>query len=324
MARKRSTRFAFLALPIFLLTACQPTPAGPAVVGRGGEELEQKLTAAPLAPYVYEAPAAVDDIIQMNVCQFVVDTPVEVSDAEAHPVLLMRQREFTKADAEKVVKALAGEVVSMRDGSQLTKEQVEQYIFQLKRGIPQYHEDGSITYEPNEAFQKIESDLYEMLENAPSEAFEPIQGLPDCTPTMQKVFRRADETEAGCYIYPDNMVLFPHGEGLLQFQSWLIREGGWEGEGPVLLSPTLSQEAAKRVGDDLMADLELPHMRLATVEAGRMIESYGYNTIAVGWILTYTRGEGNEVPFDANMVSSKAMIFDDEASYAPPWNQEAI
>ena len=71
MPRKRLIRIAFLALATLLLTACQPMPTGSAVVGRGGEALEQKPAAPPLAPYVYEAPAAVNDIIQMNICRFV-------------------------------------------------------------------------------------------------------------------------------------------------------------------------------------------------------------------------------------------------------------
>ena len=325
---KKATGFIACFVLIFIFTillGCQPTPEKPIVVGQGTDDLEGKLFVDPIAPYSYEAPEEIDDSILMNTCTFYIKSRIEISESQTHPVFRLQQTRFSPNDAEKICSLLVPDISAMRNASVETKEEIQEQILLLEQGIPQYHEDGSITYIHNEQADKVLPDYYDALEKAPAETFEPVNGTIDYTSPLEKVFKRTDGSKARCYVYDHSISVYPDNFGNIQMQSLIVREGGWEGEGPVHLSPTLAADAAQQLGNDLLAELDITNMGLASIEAARMLDGLqGYNTLCTGWMLTYTRDEGLGVPFDSASVSPYCMKFQDDEEYAASWPQETI
>lgn len=307
-----------------IILGCQTTPKKHAVVGQDTDKLESKLSAKPLAPNVYEVPKEVEDDVKLNTCTFHIKAAVEVSDSQTHPVYTLQRRDFSKSDIENIGNTLIPGIVGMRDGSKETKEEIEKEILILKQGIPTKNADGTITYAHNDQSDKVLSDYYEELKNAPEEIYTPVNGTVDYTPPVDEVFKLTNGNKARCRANEKSILMSPNEAGIVQKQSWLIRDGGWEGEGPVHLSPKLAAETAKQTGNDLLAKLKISNMQLASIEAARMIDDSGYDTLSTGWYLTYTFDKGDGVQFDSNSVSKSFMKFKDDATYAPYWPQEKV
>ncbi len=309
-----------------LLTACQPTPEKEAVVGPDDAKLQKILEAAPLAPYQYDAPAEVHDEIVLNTSTFYIDAEIEVTDATLHPVYRVERRGFVQEEAARIYDYFVPDATGIRDASQPSREELLEDIFILEQGIPTRQEDGSVTYVPNEHAQEAIAELNKQLESAPSEHFSQVSGTIEYTLPCAVSLLRADGSKAYCVAQEDMISVYTNDYGLIQMQSWILNQGGWEGEGPVTLAPSITQEQAQTKADQILADLGFENMSVAWAEKARMLDGFlGYNTLSTGWFITYVRSEGGNIPFDSNSVSSILMRFeDDSALYAPSWPQETV
>lgn len=309
----------------FCLCGCQPTPEAPIIIGRDSLEQSGKLVAATEPAYKMEVPEKVHNEIKLNICSFFVDATIEVSDSELHPVFRIKQKDFSSSDIRKICDTLIPDKLAMRDASKETKEEIEEMIYILKQGIPVKNKDGSVTYTPNDLTEEEWSKYYDALEKAEPEAFQKIATEIDYTPSFKSCFERSDGKKSYFYAYSNYVSVFFNDYGNIQMQSWIAHDGGWEGEGAIVLSPTITREDAKKAADQLLDSLDLSNMSLASTEAARMLDGIlGYSTLSTGWYLTYVRNEGGGIPFDTSSVSESFLQFNDDAAYASPWPQETV
>lgn len=313
-------------IAIFAITGgfgCQQNPTTQSIVGQGGSLFIDKINATPIAPSKYEVPGHIDDEIELNTCTFHVDADVEIFDTQKHPVLLLQRETISEDEFKEIMDYFIPDVVGERDAAVATKEELTEQIMLIEQGVPTYNADGTVSYRPNQFADSILPEYYDALEKAPYESFITVEGDPQFSMPMQRVYMLENDERAYCYFFSDAIMLYPNDYGNIQKQSWLIEDGGWEGEGPVTLTPTVSKAKALDIGARILQELGFSNMQLASIEAARMLDgALGYNTLTTGWYLTYTSSQAGGVPFDADSVSTSFMQFADDEAYAPSWPQE--
>ncbi|HML69540.1 MAG TPA: DUF6034 family protein [Clostridia bacterium] len=314
-----------LLLVMACTTGCKPTPDTPVIINRDNLEATYSLDNDALPAYNYSAPEKVQDEIKLNTCSFFIDTKVELSNSDMHPVLSIKQRFFSSEDIQGICDILIPDRIAIRDASNATKEEIEEMIAILKQGVPTYNDDGTISYVPIEISADDWQEYFDDLNEADTEDFESISGEMDFSPPFKKCFQKANGDKAYLSAQSNNVSVFLNDYGNIQMQSWIIRDGGWPGEGPVVLNPSLSADLAKQDAEALLERLRLDNMVLTSMETARMLDGIsGYSTLSTGWYLTYVRNDGGEIPFDTNSVSECLLQYDDEALYAAPWRQETV
>lgn len=302
---------------------CQQNPTTQSIVSQGSSLLIDKISATPLAAFTYEIPGHIDDRIELNTCTFHVNADVEFSDTQEYPVLLLQKKMISEDEIRKITDYFIPNAIGERDAAVVTKEELTEQILLIEQGVPTYSNDGAVTYRPNQFADSILPEYYDALEKAPYESFIPVEGAPQFSIPMQRVYLLENDKRAYCYFFSDAIMLYPNDYGNIQKQSWLIEDGGWEGEGPVTLTPTVSKAKALDFGARILQELGYSNMQLASIEAARMLDgALGYNTLTTGWYLTYTSSQAGGVSFDADSVSTSFMQFDDDEAYAPSWPQE--
>ena len=207
---------------------------------------------------------------------------------------------------------------------EMTKEDLEELIVILKRGMPKKQQDGSVLYEPSADSAEIIESLSEELRNAPNEEYIPIADY-DPTFPCNVVFKNSLEQNVYVFADENQMEIFPKNAGTIQLQSWIIKNGGWDGEGPVVLEPVLSKEEALTISKNVLSDLKIEGFEAAHIEAARMLDGFfGYATVSVGYQITFCRAIDGQIPFDSSILTPGVLGFEDEADYIKPWPQERI
>lgn len=125
------------------------------------------------------------------------------------------------------------------------------------------------------------------MRNAPNEEYIPIADY-DPTFPCNVVFKNSLEQNVYVFADENQIEIFPKNAGTIQLQSWIIKNGGWDGEGPVVLEPVLSEEEALTISKNVLNDLKIEGFEAAHIEAARMLDGFfGYATVSVGYQITF-------------------------------------
>ena len=305
--------------------ACQPTPEKEIVVHKAAEQLEATLVESEdkEADSTFICPSKLDEEIQMPHFKFVADTDIEIGQAEGFYVYEATQDRFGQTRMDEIVSYFSKDLIGARSG-EITKEDLEELIVILKRGMPKKQQDGSVLYEPSADSAEIIESLSEELRNAPNEEYIPIADY-DPTFPCNVVFKNSLEQNVYVFADENQIEIFPKNAGTIQLQSWIIKNGGWDGEGPVVLEPVLSKEEALTISKNVLNDLKIEGFEAAHIEAARMLDGFfGYATVSVGYQITFCRAIDGQIPFDSSILTSGVLGFEDEADYIKPWPQERI
>ena len=142
------------------------------------------------------------------------------------------------------------------------------------------------------------------MRNAPNEEYIPIADY-DPTFPCNVVFKNSLEQNVYVFADENQMEIFPKNAGTIQLQSWIIKNGGWDGEGPVVLEPVLSKEEALTISKNVLNDLKIEGFEAAHIEAARMLDGFfGYATVSVGYQITFCRAIDGQIPFDSSILTS--------------------
>ncbi len=155
-----------------LLTACQPTPEAPVVVGRDEVTLKAAMAQTQAAAEMaqpYDAPEHIKlDINDLpNNFSIAFDADVEVSGQTAWPVYTIEKAVVTQEQADAVRKALLKDAVLYKPGEYRSREEIQ-------RSIDSYEEELRISSEKGyaelvESYQGFLKDLYAEYENTPQD-----------------------------------------------------------------------------------------------------------------------------------------------------------
>lgn len=168
-ARAAAVMTAVLMLTVSFLTACQPTPDKPVVVGRN----EQKIKAAMVqndaesGVQPYQAPERLDlDIKGLpDNFQIVFDAQVDVSDQTEWPIYTVEITDVTQQQADTVRDVLLGDKVLCKPGQYRSREEIQKSIQYYEEKLKNSGKEGFANLV--EAYKHTLKDLYEEYERTP-------------------------------------------------------------------------------------------------------------------------------------------------------------
>ena len=212
---------------IIAISACQPTPEKEIVVHKAAEQLEATLVESDdkEADSTFICPSKLNEEIQMPHFRFVADTDIEIGQAEGFHVYEATQDRFGQTRLDEILSYFSKDLIGARSG-EMTKEDLEELIVILKRGMPKKQQDGSVLYEPSADSAEIIESLSEELRNAPNEEYIPIADY-DPTFPCNVVFKNSLEQNVYVFADENQIEIFPKNAGTIQLQSWIIKNGGW-------------------------------------------------------------------------------------------------
>lgn len=150
------------------ISACQPTPEKPAVVGKNDGKLEQKLEQKPppeATAEPYEAPERIDMELEglPEGYRVVFSADVEMPDQNTWPVYTVEPAAITQEQADAIRTALIGDTVLYKPGEYRSREEIQRSIDIYERELA-----NSKGYpELIGSYQKILKDLYAEYERTP-------------------------------------------------------------------------------------------------------------------------------------------------------------
>ncbi|MBS6324020.1 MAG: hypothetical protein KH409_08635, partial [Clostridium sp.] len=144
-------------------------------------------------------PNKLNEKIQMSHFKFVADTDIEIGQAGGFHVYEATQDRFGQTRLDEIVSYFSKDLIGARSG-EMTKEDLEELIVILKRGMPKKQQDGSVLYEPSADSAEIIESLSEELRNAPNEEYIPIADY-DPTFPCNVVFKNS--LEQNVYVFAD-------------------------------------------------------------------------------------------------------------------------
>lgn len=170
--KKHMLSVACVLIAFCLLTACQPTPEVPVVVGKDQETLKAAMAqteAAAETAQPYDAPEHIKlDIDDLpNNFSIVFDADVEVSGQTAWPVYTIEKAAVTQEQADAVRKALLKDTVLYKPGEYRSREEIQRRISGYEKELKDALEEGYA--ELVESYQGFLKDLYAEYENTPED-----------------------------------------------------------------------------------------------------------------------------------------------------------
>jgi hypothetical protein len=241
------------------------------------------------------------------------------------PVYTLRRDPFIPERVGDVANALLPGITAARVNEGETREDLIANIHGAMLGRPQIQEDGSTVCVEWEGMQDYIAVLQTRLdETALTEAFYPADAVDVNRLPVNLVLRHADGNDSSLGASADSIGIATQRNMLLQQASWLTAEGGYTNEGPVVLTPTYSKEAAIQVAETFFNENGLYDLQLADSEPGRLLGRYDSKTYSVGWVLTYIK-TFVYFPLPLNMLIRSAGFFRIESEqYAAAWQQEEL
>lgn len=324
-------------------TACQPTPAKPAIINKNDGKLEQILHATPQPPAAYKAAGRWNETTKNDKLKIVIDTDVYMPDVTEYPVVKLERATFTQQRVDGLVNYFA-------QGKQLhlphilTKADYEQWIVVAKRGDLT---DGKyVVTQDSLDYVKF---LEEKQAAAPDDS--PVINT-DTTLTYERDEKGNDITESGknhlrvafdngsgrdAIISIDNytpgyssFTSFSYNAGKnppaitrSMYQDMLDtgvteEESGWTGAGELFDNVEITREQAVAKADEVISGLGIAHVMLVNAEkyvTPDAPESGGYE-------LVYSRESGG---LPLYWLDGGSWFGGEQpAAYTPPFNEEVL
>lgn len=326
MARKRSTRFAFLALPIFLLTACQPTPNKELVVNRLDGDLEAAIIAEAAEPYRYEAPERWTETMNVRGRTVRIDAEVVVPDAERFPVLTITRDWF---DAQRCIDILTmafGEAKDLRENEYSYEEAFADLQVALRGHY--YVRDEEKGWGPYDGQEEDIARLQSILaELDPEDTYIPLTAANLEIPISGRVIRLANGEPVYLWGYTNQIGIQKHRDLLFQLEQWVMEGEATPGEAAHKLENIIiSEEDAVKEGNAVVAALDCPDFRLASAERARAIEDRSHKVHGEGYLLTYVSCAEGACPvvYQSRLGHRELPFSEAQDAYVAAWTQERV
>lgn len=316
---------------MLLLLACQPTPDEEIVKNRLDGTLLSAVSARAAEPYQYEAPDRWTEEMEVRGQAVHIDASVEIGESMLHPVLTIQKKPFDPDTTVRLLKALFGEDLELREGGRSYDELLEDLMTAQRGCAVDYDEEtGEIVYDPSQVNEDEINELKELLaKTSPYETYHALTEENLIFPGRGQVVRDADGNtwylvcQAGC-LSADR-----YRKGIIQPESWVMQDGGYFGEKPhALENIQISEEDAIAAGSAFLNKLNRPDLVLADTERARMIQGGTFELFGEGYSLYYISGIEGIIPVDY-AKKEDSWLFDfyklnPETAYADKWPQEDL
>lgn len=160
---KKRLAWLLIVLTMLILSACQPTPEKPIVVGKTSLDISDAEQTKP-----YEAPNHID--VEMEGLpdnyRIVFDAEVDVSPQSAWPMYTVELARITQEQADAVRQALLGDAILYKPGKYRTREEIqrsiENYEYELRVSMEDPERESLI-----DTYKQYLKDLYAEYEKTP-------------------------------------------------------------------------------------------------------------------------------------------------------------
>jgi len=333
---KNSTIIFFLCA---FLVACQPTPEKAAVIGKGDNEMNDKIYHTASPGRTYDAPVNWKETLDglSDKLKIELDAKIEVPDACNLPVVQIEPIEITQEVADRLIDGLIGSAPFIAQRTGYTKSEILENIAAIQKDISdpnsdfnQVLEKGTEEYEqalaelqaelkawkealktaPDEIEPKEASRTFEKISEEGIEDYWLIEGYPKLENTKSAYLKIVKPASAPFYL--ESVTFFKN-------QPFTIFSANTE----KLNGVTISIDEAKSVAEDFLEKLGMKDMQVS-LACSTYQKAFAKKTVFDApqcYVFFFTRNvEGVPIVFQESRLDAEAIA----KQYAPLWGQESI
>ncbi len=313
-------------LCILIMSGCQQTPVKDVVVNKNNGAFEKSIreTKKTEATAPQFDQAKWEESYQTEGYECKINADIVTSLAEKHPVFQVKKRTFSEDDAKKTLNYFTKDAIGMRATSD-TKEELTEKLILAKRGTYVSDDNGGGSWNPNyEGKDQIISELEEQINNAEPEEFSPIDNENLELP-MDRIYQLKDLSKLHTYFDDSTIHISTGVYDLVQYESWIIQNGGFPGEsGTTINNVKISEEDAANKVYEFLSDLNLGNYGISHQEKARIINDNTYEIKNEGWIFCLSRNEGNYALVDFDQTQTSGVLDFIAEEYSERWENETI
>lgn len=317
---------ASLLLAILLLgmcLACQPTPEEDAVVSRDSEIIKEKLgsgtpipveqTPAPEDALTYKKQleaylAALPDHWSDQIDAYVdlsIEADIIVDNGDILPVYEISRSTFGCEQVTALANVFFSDVTGIREGREALPEEYAQAIDSL-------NERGFLKYSMSQ---------FKKMQQAPEGEYTEADEIPLLSQCDYIV--RFGDNNLGEIFFEDNYIeVTTHLTGMVHLAESTMIDGSYDGEGPVIVDPPITQEQAEEVLNTFLQDAGLEGFTIESTSAARYFSFLYRQEINQGWRFTLMRTYGYTAINTSNL--SEGLFRYEDTEHSRAWEREVM
>lgn len=317
---------------LLFCSACQPTPEEETVARQDPKLVKEKLSAQPVPDaggeegkesykatvdtYKATLPTHWSDYIESEYIQMPIEADIIVENIDGFPVYRIKRSYFDMELAESIANQMMPEVTGIREGTQPLPEEYAAAIRSLnERGMTEYA--ASVFEEAKEAVEGSYTEADHVSFTDEKEQFYVVQYSDE---KLGQVFMKA-YNENNC-----RLDICSNFDSIIHLRELVAMGGSYEGEGDIILKPSITQEEAKKVLDAFLQKNGLENYYVDDVDSGRHFAFLTREEISQGWRFELVPAYGYYA-MDAVKIAKQSggwLRLNSEEKYAATWNMENI
>lgn len=339
---KKISALIAICLLLLIQIACQPTPEEEVVVQRDGVILEEKIHATPKMPeatedvgqepeaeeeatslptpnmdeickaqleaYKATLPEHWNDYMETSYIKITIDADIVVTNEDSFPVYTVKRGKYDMQKLSDIANKMIPGVTGIREGDMPLPSEYEEAIASLAdRGMTEYAKY-----------------LFDRQQETEEGSYTETDGISFSDAIKQEwVVKKSDGTSGHISISGNMVRIRTRLEGAIHLQEVLELDGSYQGEGPVYLSPSITQEQAEAMLETFLRENGLEGLSIQSASAARYFTFLTREEISQGWQFELVRGYGY-YPIDTFSLASKSqrLRLSAEDSYGAAWSSE--
>lgn len=265
--------------------------------------------------YKASLPEHWSDSIETDYIQMPIEADVIVENTDGFPVYKVKRSGFNIPLVESLANQILPNVTGIREGTKPLPEEYAAAISSLnKRGMTEYAKYVFEQAQEAEAGSYIDANRI-TLTDADEQSY---------------VVRLADGKLGQVYMkdwYDTNYRLDISAgfDSIIHLRELLSYGGSYDGEGAVILNPSITQEQAKETLNAFLQENNLTDFKVEAVDSGRHFAFLTREEISQGWRFELVRSYGYYAMDVVNAANNSGVLeFDDSESYSKAWNEESL
>lgn len=308
---------------LLLCTACQPTPEEDVIVNRDSEVIKEKLgtgTAIPveqtpepeealsykkqLDAYMATLPDHWSDVIDAY-ADLSIEADIIIDNGEILPVYEISRATFSSEQATALANVFFSDVTGIREGNVALPEEYAQAIASLnERGFAEY----AVA-------------MFEEMQQAPEGEYAETNVIPSLSEHYY-VVRCGDGNLGEICFHDDSLEFITHFSGWVHLAESTAIDGSYDGEGPVIVDPPITQDQAEEVLDAFLQDMGLEGFTVESASAARYFSFLYRQEINQGWRFSLMRTYGYTALNTSDL--SEGLFQYEDTDYNQAWQQEVL
>ena len=325
---------ALIITPIILcLFACQPTPEQEYVVNKGDGSFEEliKVTAAPQkeedavevtenhlgelqdpADEITETgtlPATWEDLIETPNYRIVIDATIE-ANGHPYPIRKVQRYIIKPEEIEAIANEMLPSVNAVWNSTEISRQEYENALALLSA--------AGRTEEAKDVFELLQDNTI------PIEQFQIISGLQITDSDYNQTIRYGNNQTATVNCRGDSLQINSRRHAIVHTSELLARDGHYEGQGPIHISPTISQTDAEALMYGFLKKVGLTGYQVSDFDTASYYGLVDETEYSQGWYF-YLVNANEYIPVEMQRHGVGSIFqYNSKDSYCAPWLIESM